>query len=98
MKILRIIDDRDLMGAKFPMWYGFAYRKFEVRQTVVAIIPFNLFIRWAYQVYWRVYSWLKSDGWRDKLDTAYWKGFNDGAEDRQTHFDRMRGVFWEGKA
>ena len=78
MKIVITVDDRDLMGSLLPRWYGVAYRKFEVRLTVLAIIPLNLIIGSAFDIYRLFYRWLKNDGWKDKLGDAYWEGYKDG--------------------
>ena len=78
MKIVITVDERDLRGVILPRWYGVAYRKFEVAQTVLAIIPLNLIIGSAFDTYRLFYRWLKNDGWKDKLGDAYWEGYKDG--------------------
>jgi len=84
------IADRDLVGASMPKWWwGFAYRKFNVRYTVLYPIPLNLVVRYTLKLYWLVYSWITIGGWKDKLDDAYWQGYNDGNITREHHYDRM---------
>lgn len=89
MKILIVIRDKDLMGSILPRWYGFAYRRFEWRETVLCIIPLNLIVRYAHKIYWLLYRWIKHNGWRSKLDDAYWRGYNDGNTTREHHYDRL---------
>lgn len=84
------IADKDLTGARIPKWWwGFAYRKFTVRYTVLYPIPINLIVRYALKLYWLIYSWVVVGGWKDKLDDAYWQGYNDGDTAKEHHYDRL---------
>lgn len=89
MKMKLVIDDKDLMGSILPRWYGFSYRRHEVRRTVLYVIPLNLIVRYALKIYWLFYRWLKHSGWRDRLDDAYWRGYNDGNTTREHHYDTL---------
>ena len=79
MRFRLIVDDFDLMSEKFSRWYGFSYCQFEVRRTVLYIIPFHLIIRYALKMFWRLKYWFYAGGWRDELDKAYWRGYNDAS-------------------
>ena len=81
------IADKDLIVTSMPKWWGFAYRDFKVRYTILYPIPINLIVRYAVKLYWFVYSWVSMGGWRDKLEDAYWQGFNDGNTTRVHHYD-----------
>jgi len=83
------IADKDLEGSKLPKWWGFAYRKFNIRYTVLYPIPINLIVRYALKLYWLVYGWVATGGWKDKLDDAYWQGYNDGNTTREHHYERL---------
>ena len=89
MKIMLVINDIDLIGSVLPRWYGFAWRRFDVRKTVLFIIPLNLVLRYAYKIFWRVYYFLKAGGWQSKLDNEYWRGYNDGNTTREQHYDHL---------
>lgn len=84
------IADNDLMRMEMPKWWwGFAYRKFNVRYTILYPIPLNLIVRYALKLYWLIYSWVSFGGWHNKLDDAYWMGFNDGRKETDAHMDRL---------
>ena len=78
MNFRLVVDDLDFMSKKLSCWYGFSYRQFEVRRTVLYIIPFHLIIRYALKIFWCLRHWFYASGWRDELDKAYWRGYNDG--------------------
>lgn len=96
MKIKLVVGDRELIGSILPRWYGFAYRQWDQRRTVLCIIPFNLVLRYSVKVYWIMYRWLKSDGWESMLDEAYRRGYNDGNTTREHHYDRLARIL-QGK-
>lgn len=83
------IGDKELMGSRIPRWWGFAYRLFDMRYTVLYPIPLNLVVRYALKLYWTVYSWVKRGGWHSKLDDAYWMGYNDGNTTREHHYELL---------
>ena len=83
------IADNDLMCAPLPKWWGFAYRKFHVRYTVLYPIPINLVVRYSLKLYWLVYSWVSMGGWEDKLEDAYWQGFNEGNTRKEHDLERL---------
>jgi len=89
MKIKLVVSGKDLIGSKYPKWYGFAYRRWDIGYTVFYIIPLNLIVRYALKIYWFFYRWIKAGGWRDRLDDAYWRGYNDGNTTREHHFDKI---------
>jgi len=89
MKLKLVLDDRDLIGAVLPKWYGIAYREYERRRTILYLIPFNLFVRYAMRLYWRFYKWIKHDEWQGVLNVIYSRGYNDGNTSRYKHYDRL---------
>jgi len=91
------IADKDLIGTEMPSWWGFAYREHEVRYTVLYPIPMNLIVRYTLKLFWLVYRWVAFSGWEDKLDDAYWRGYNDGNISREHHYDRLAKTILEHK-
>ena len=92
MKLILVKQDRDGIGAVLPRWYGFAYRRYNYSETVLAVIPLNLIIRYGLKVYWRIYRWLKHDGWKSQLDDAYRRGYNDGNLRRVHHMQLLADI------
>ena len=83
------IADKDLFGAELPKWWGFAYREFNIRYTILYPIPINLIVRYSLKLFWLVYRWVKMSGWKDKMEDAYWQGYNDGTVRRNCDIDRL---------
>ena len=83
------IADKDLVGVNLPKWWGFAYREFDIRYTTLYPIPLNLIVRYTLKLYWLIYSWVRTSGWKDKLDNVYWMGYNDGTVRRDCDLDRL---------
>lgn len=83
------IADRDLIGASTPRWWGFAYRHFDIRYTILYPIPLNLIVCYTLKCYWSAYSWLVKGGWEDKLDAAYRQGYNEGNTTREHHYELL---------
>lgn len=83
------IADKDLMGSRLPKGWGFSYRKWEVNYTILYPIPLNLAVRYVLKLYWLAYRFVKHSGWKDKLDDAYWRGYNDGNTTREHHYDYL---------
>ena len=53
--MLREVSDRILqVEGKGAFWYGFAYRKPELRVSIFAPIPLNFLIGWAHRYFWRL--------------------------------------------
>ena len=51
--LTKIVADRDL-GYRHPWYYGYSYSDFELRQTVLAVIPFNFLIAWGRGAWWKL--------------------------------------------
>ncbi len=83
------IADKELIGASPPRWWGLAYRQYSVRYSVLYPIPINIIVHYALKFYWLVYSWVFFGGWKDRLDDAYWQGYNEGSIRRDHHLDRL---------
>jgi len=87
------IADKDLMRMEMPRWWwGFAYREFHIRYTVLYPIPLNLIVRYALKLYYLIYSWVSFGGWHDKLDDAYWQGYNDGNTTKEHHYKHLADI------
>lgn len=39
--MIRYVADRDRMGSAIPWWWGFAWRRYDMREDVLLVIPFN---------------------------------------------------------
>ena len=90
MKTIITIVDEDFKRMRPPSWYGFAYRRWDTRETVLAVIPFNLVVRYAVKAYWILYRFAKYSGWDDKVSKAYWDGYSDGYDSMGKAYDALR--------
>ncbi len=71
--------DRDILGAPMPWGYGFCYRRLDLRETVLAVIPLNFVIGWVRRVYWRL-----AYGPAEGLEAAAWdRGYVEGLRDSE---------------
>jgi len=52
-------------------------------------MPLHIIARYVLKLFWLIYSWLQSGGWKDRLDDAYWMGFNDGRKETDAHMNKL---------
>jgi len=59
MKIGMLLNDEEWAGRNIPKWYGVSYRVFGMRQTMLHLIPLNIFVGFARKIYYRIVNFLK---------------------------------------
>ena len=78
----KVITDRERYENAPPWWYGVAYQRWETREVVCVVIPFNFLVGWVVD---DVYPFLRHGPRRPKSATndAYDRGFKDGLKEGQ---------------
>lgn len=66
------LTDQKMVGSPLPWWQGVAYRRPELRSTVLAPIPLNWMIGKARNWYWRLLQGPGLSKVDEKIEQALW--------------------------